>query len=111
VQHAVLLDGLGVLGRAVSLVRFPAITPVAARELHHQRSRVTLATNGGSGDGERAAVAADERAGLARESLGNDVAVDQRRRRGRLQPVIGGAHAHSGRLQDIVTVDAADPGR
>ena len=30
--HAVLLDGLRMLRRAVSLVRFPAITPVAARD-------------------------------------------------------------------------------
>ena len=56
--HAVLLDGLGVLGRSVSLVRFPAITPVAARELHHQPVARDLGDDGGSGDGERAAVAA-----------------------------------------------------
>ena len=40
--------------------------------------------------------------------LRHDVAVDQRRRRGRLQPAIGGAHAPQRRLQNIVAVDAAD---
>src|SRR6478735_3044786 len=56
--HAVLLDGAGMLRRAVALVLSPAIAAVAAREPHHQAVAGDLGHDRRRGDGDRAAVAA-----------------------------------------------------
>ncbi len=90
---AMRLDGAGMLRRAVTLVRLPAIAAIAARELHHHPVARHLGDDRGGGDRERAAVAADHGARFAGEPARRNVAVDQRRGGGRLEPAIGGAHA------------------
>ena len=107
--HAVLLDGLGVLARAVALVAVPGIAPIAPRQASPSAGRASPWRR----STRRPPIATGRRRRPRRapcrgSGAGNDVAVDQRGADRHAEPAIGGAHAPQARLQDVDAVDAFD---